>query len=138
MKTREGDVVTISFSQSSSSSRSALQVQQGDSSLQAFQESDSENSGFSISIEGNLNRDEQKSLQKLMKKMHKVSNAFFHGNGKAALKHALKLGFNDQQIAGFSMDLSMQKSVQAVAAYQQTSVPQQNVQPDLLRRPGIS
>ncbi len=136
VKTREGDVVTISFSQSSSSSRSALQVQQGDSSMQAFQESDSENSGFSISIEGNLNRDEQKSLQKLMKKMHKVSNAFFHGNGKAALKHALKLGFNDQQIAGFSMDLSMQKSVQAVAAYQQTSVPQQNVQPDLLAQAG--
>jgi len=136
VKTREGDVVTISFNQSASSSQSALQVRQGDSSLQAFQESYSENSGFSISIEGDLNKDEQKSLQKLMKKMHKVSNAFFHGNGKAALKHAQKLGFNDQQIASFSMDLSTRKSVQAVAAYQQTSVPQQTVQPDLLAQAG--
>ncbi len=136
VKTREGDTVTISFSQSASSSRSALQVRQGDSSLQAFQESYSENSDFSISIEGDLNQDEQKSLQKLMKKMQKVSDAFFHGSGKAAVQHAQKLGFNDQQIAGFSMDLSMRNSVQAVAAYQQTSAPQQTVQPDLLAQAG--
>ena len=136
IETQEGDIVTVSFNQSISSSRSALQIDQAGSSLGAFQESHEESSGFNITVEGDLNKDEQKSLKKLMKNMHKVSNAFFHGNGKAAMKHAQKMGFNTEQIAGFSMDLSMQKYVQAVAAYQQTREPEQAMNTDVLSQVG--
>ncbi len=130
--TREGDVVTVNFSHNISSSRSALQMQQEDVSLTAYQERFSQSSGFSIAVEGDLNNEEKKSLKKLMRKMQRVSDAFFNGKGKAALKHAQKLGFNHDQIAGLSMDLNMQHSVKAVAAYQQTSLPKHTVDPDRL------
>ena len=136
VKTREGDIITINFNQSSSSSQTALKLQQGDSSIQAFQKSADQSSAFSISIEGELNPDEQKALQKLLKKMHKVSNAFFQGNNKTALKHALKLGFNDKQLASFSINLSQQKSFQAVTAYQQTAMPEQKINSNLLSQAG--
>jgi len=136
VKTREGDVVTINFNQSSSNKRSSLQIQQDDFNLAIFQEDSEENKGLSISIEGDLNHDEQKALRKLLKKMTKVSNAFFHGDNKTALKHAMKLGLNDKQLASFSLNLNAQKSVQAIAAYQQTAAPKQNVQPGLLAQAG--
>ncbi len=136
IETQEGDIVTVSFSQSAAASSSALDVKQQGASLNAFSQSYAYSSEFNISIEGDLNQDEQDALKDLMRQMHKVSNAFFHGNEKAAIRHAMKAGFNGEQIAGFSMDLSMQKSVQAVAAYQQTSMPEQTVNADLLQQAG--
>jgi hypothetical protein len=132
IETQEGDIVTINFNQAESASRSAFNMSQDSSSISGYEESYSFSSDFSISIEGVLNEDEQTSLKDLMEKMHKVSHAFFNGNDKAAMKHAMKLGFDNQQIAGFSMDLNRQKSVQAVAAYQQTLTPEQAVNTDLL------
>lgn len=134
IETQEGDIVTINFNQAESASRSAFNMSQDDSSISGYEENYSFSSNFNISIEGELNEDEQKSLEDLMKKMHKVSHAFFNGNDKAALKHAMKLGFDNQQIAGFSMDLNRQKSVQAVAAYQQTLTPEYAVNTDLLTK----
>jgi len=134
--TQQGDVVTISLNQSASSSRSAFQAEQGDSKVSAYSESYSYESGFSMSIEGDLNEDEQKSLTDLINKMTKVSDNFFKGNVESAFKHALKVGFDTEQIASFSMDLSREKSVQAVSAYQQTIVPEHNINTDLLKQAG--
>jgi uncharacterized protein DUF5610 len=136
IETSDGDIVTIDFSQAMTSSRTAFEGQGAGVSVSAYQEDYAMSSGFNISIEGELDADEQKSVKKLMQQMHKVSNQFFNGNGKAALKHALKIGFDSEQIAGFSMDLSMQRSMQAVSAYQQTANPDQTVAPDLLAQAG--
>jgi hypothetical protein len=134
--TQEGDVVTISLSQSASSSVGFFEAEQGDSRISAFAETHTAESGFNISIEGDLNEDEQESLAKLIKKMSKVSDKFFKGNIESAFKHAQKVGFDTEQIAGFSLDLKMDKSVQAVAAYQQTTMPEQNINTDLLKQAG--
>lgn len=134
--TQEGDVVTISLSQSASSSVSVFEAEQGDSRISAFAETQTIESGFNISIEGDLNEDEQESLANLIKKMSKVSDKFFKGNIESAFKHAQKVGFDTEQIAGFSLDLKMDKSVQAVAAYQQTTMPEQNINTDLLKQAG--
>jgi len=132
--TKEGDVVTISLNESEVNSRSAFQAEQGDSKVTAYSESRSIESGFSISIEGDLNEDEQKSLADLINKMSKVSEKFFNGNVQSAFKHAQNVGFDTEQITGFSMELRKEKSVQAVTAYQQTRVPEQSIKPDLLKQ----
>jgi hypothetical protein len=134
--TREGDLVTISFNQASTSSSSAFQMEQGDSKISIYSESYSLSSGFSMSIEGDLNEAETESLAKLINKMSKVSDNFFKGNINAAFKHAQKIGFDTEQIASFSMSLEMEKSVQAVAAYQQTTLPEQHIDTDLLKQAG--
>jgi len=136
IRTQEGDVVTISLNQSASSSQTAFQAEQGGSSISAYSESNSFSSAFSLSIDGDLNEDEKKSLAALINKMSKVSDKFFKGNIQGAFKHAQKVGFDTEQIAGFSMDLNSERSVQAVAAYQQTTVPEQNINTDLLKQAG--
>ncbi len=136
IETQQGDLITLSLEQSTALNRSALQASQPGQYLNAFQEDATFRRELNISIEGDLNADEQKALSEVMQNMHKISNAFFHGNQKAALKHALNAGFDSEQIAGFSLDLSMQKSIQAVAAYRQTALPERNVDGDLLARAG--
>jgi len=134
--TKEGDVVTISLNESLNSGQSKLKAEQGDDNIDTFNKNTESVSGFAISIEGDLNKDEQESLAKLINKMSKVTDKFFKGNTQAAFKHAQKVGFDTEQIAGFSMDLRQEKSVQAVTAYQQTAMPEQNINPDLLKQAG--
>jgi len=134
--TKQGDVITISLSESASSSQTEFQAQQGDNEISIYNESNSFQSGFSITIEGNLNEDEQDALADLVDKMSDISEKFFKGNVKSAFKHAQKVGFDTEQIAGFSMDLNSEKSVEAIAAYQQTTMPEQNINTDLLKQAG--
>lgn len=81
----------------------------------------SKNTEFQISISGDLNEDEQNSLKDLLQQMQKVGQAFFQGDSKRAFNQAQKMGFDTEQIAGFSMSLNMEKSIRAVSAYQQVS-----------------
>ncbi len=133
IETKEGDIVTISLSNAARSSTTALNLQQGNTEINAYAESFSYESDFNIMIEGDLNEDEQQSIAELVNKINKVSNKFFNGNVQSAFRHAQNIGIDSQQIAGFSMDLNHGKSVQAISAYQQTTAPEQSVQPDLLQ-----
>ncbi len=90
------------------------------------------NSDFNLSIEGDLNAEEQQSISELLKAMSQVSQDFFQGNVNTAFSQAQNLGLETEQIASFSMDMNSQKSVQAMAAYQQTKMPEQNVDTNLL------
>ncbi|MEQ1528677.1 MAG: DUF5610 domain-containing protein [Methylococcales bacterium] len=132
--TKEGDVIKINMAQSRSVSQSAVSIDQNGKQVNALQSSNSSQSSFSVSIEGNLNADEQKSLQELMEDMSKVGSSFFDGKTKSAFKHAQKIGLDTEQLASFSMSMSKQKSVQAVAAYLQTDSPAQQVQPDKIKQ----
>ena len=131
--TQEGDVVTISLNEAISSSRAGFAMKQGNSKITAYSETSTTESGFSLSIDGDLNKKEEKALAKLIDKMAKVSEKFFGGDVEAAFKHAEKIGFDNKQIAGFSMDLNKQTSVQTVAAYQQTAMLDQNINTDMLK-----
>jgi hypothetical protein len=66
--------------------------------------------------------------------MNNVGHDFFNGNIQAAFNHAQKIGLDTGQIASFSMSLSTEKSVQAVAAYQQTALPDQQIEPDKIKQ----
>ena len=134
IKTKEGDEIIINFNQSLASSRSAFQIEQGGGTITGYADSDSFESGFTVTIEGDLNEGEQKSLKNLLEKMNKVTNDFFKGDVKSAFKHAQKVGFDTTQIASFSMDLNREETVQAVVAYQQTAMPEQNINTDMLKQ----
>jgi len=132
--TKEGDVVKIRLAQSASNSQSAVNIQQDGQTASAFQISSESSSNFSVTVDGNLNEDEQKALKKLLKDMDSVGKDFFNGNVKDAFNHVKQIGLDNEQIASFSMSLSMEKSVQAVAAYQQISLPDQKVDSGKLKQ----
>jgi hypothetical protein len=132
--TQEGDVVKIRLAESGSMSQSIAQVKQNGQEATAFESSSESSSDFSISIEGDLNEDEQKSLKKLLKQMDKVGKEFFSDNIQGAFKQAQKIGLDTEQLASFSMNLSMEKSVQAISTYQQTAAPEQNLATDKIQQ----
>ena len=132
--TQEGDVIKIGLAQSVSKNQSVFNIEQDGATLSGFQSNFSSSSSLTVSIEGNLNEDEQASLKHLLKQMDKVGHAFFKGDVQAAFHHAGRLGIDGATIAGVSMNLETSRSVQAVAAYQQTRLPEQNVQPDSIKQ----
>ncbi len=132
--TKEGDVIKIRLAQSVSSSQSAVNIEQDGNSAYAFQSSAENSSELSISIDGNLNEDEQKSLTKLLKQIDTVGHEFFIGKTQAAFNHAQKIGLDTEQIASFSLSLSLEKSVQAVAVYQQAAFPDQQIEADKIKQ----
>ena len=134
--TKEGDVVKISLASAAEMSRSMAHVKQNGSEATAFESSFESSSDFSISIEGDLNEDEKKSLTDLLKQLDKVGNEFFSDNIQAAFKQAQKIGLDTEQLASFSMDLTMEKSVQAISTYQQTAAPEQNLPADKIQNLG--
>ncbi len=132
--TKEGDVIKIQLDQSASVNNTAVSSEQNGTSISAFQSNSDSTSNFSVTVDGNLNEDEKKSLKNLLSQMDKVGQDFFSGNIQSAFKHAQHIGLDTQQIASFSMNLSMEKSVQAVAAYQQVSLPDQKIEPAQIKQ----
>ncbi len=132
--TKEGDVVKIRLAQSASNSQSSVNIQKDGLTANAFQSSSESSSKFSISVDGNLNEDEQNAVKKLLKQIDSVGQDFFNGNVQDAFNHAQKIGLDSEQLASFSVDLSFDKSVQAVSAYQQTALPDQQVEPDKIKQ----
>ena len=117
--TAEGDEVSISFAdayQSQSSSR----YQQTESS-QAFstQFSESRELSFSMSVNGELNEDEQQAINDLMTELQDVSKTFFSGDLDKAFEQAQELSLGNEQLVAFSMDLRQSKTVAAIKEYEQ-------------------
>ncbi|MFD2229897.1 DUF5610 domain-containing protein [Alkalimarinus sediminis] len=75
---------------------------------------------YSYSIDGELDEGEVQALNDLMMQIEEMSDQFFSGDFQAAFQSALELGFDGEEIAGFSVNLS-QTTVQQMSAYQQVA-----------------
>ncbi len=119
-----------------SNNGNTVQMQKSFDGVQADGGSFSFSSEFSLNIEGDLNPEELQSITNLMNAMSEVSQGFFQGTAGNAFSHADNMGFEADQIAGFSMGANKQQSVKAVAAYQQAAMPEQNVNTNVLSEVG--
>ncbi len=108
--TREGDKVKISLvnNQSQQVSYSNAGSQQ---SLAAYS---GQSTQFSLAINGDLNADELAAINDLIGKVSSLAGQFYAGNLGAAWEQALALGFDEEQIDGYRLQLS-QVEVQAVS-----------------------
>jgi hypothetical protein len=119
--TKEGDLVKIDFSHIAAHEQSAFQFQDDHNSISIFHQQSAMQTNFNVSVQGDLNEDELQAIETLMGKINKVANAFFEGDTQAAFSKAQKIGFDMEQLAEFSVDLSSQQNVTAVSAYQQVN-----------------
>ena len=119
--TVDGDRITIDISKQASISQVGLLAQSGDTQVQGFSSSRNASVTFSFNVQGELNEDEQKAVESLLKRIDKVSDSFFDGNVQKAFASASSLDFNGEQLAGFALDMRSTESYRAVAAYQQTA-----------------
>lgn len=107
--TADGDRVTISFS--------ALQERYAGEQYNYYSDADStefnyqssissyKEANFSFSVEGDLDDGEIEAISELIKDIKKIQKAFFNGNIEKAYEQALKLGFDDEQLNSFSLEL---------------------------------
>ncbi|NQY66050.1 MAG: hypothetical protein HRT38_20705, partial [Alteromonadaceae bacterium] len=83
----------------------------GDSTVFNYQSNTSsyKEINFLFSVEGDLDDEEIEAISALIKDINKIQKAFFNGNIEKAYEKALKLGFDDEQLNSFSLELQQTK-----------------------------
>lgn len=118
IETADGDIATISFTQSQSFS-AAGSAQRTGSGL-ALQSSRSDKTDMQIAVTGELDAQELASINDLMKQVGGVAEDFFAGDLKQAIKAAAAIGIGGQSdtLSAFSFDLQRQEVRRAVTVYE--------------------
>ena len=127
IETSDGDKVTIRLVNSASSSSAQLSASGDGFSLNGVSSQSSQMSGYEIQVEGNLDEGERAAISDLVGKIDQLASDFFGGNVETAFSKAMDLGFNSEELANFSLNLSYSEE-RAVSAYQQTSTGGSDVQ----------
>jgi len=115
--TQDGDLITLTMESMRSSSQSLSFEQNSNGTRFATTHQTQARDSIQFSVEGHLDPDEQQALNALIKNVDKVADKFFDGNISNILHHASKLGFDEGEIAGFSLSMSQVETRQASVAY---------------------
>jgi hypothetical protein len=111
--TKEGDRVSIHASSSLGLSVAAIRDSHGVS----VNGSKSSASNFDLSIEGDLNETELNAINELLGRVDKLAGQFYAGNLDEVFDKAISLGYDDQQIASYALNLSQVQIQQVAVSY---------------------
>lgn len=114
LTTKEGDKVTI---KASSSEGFAIEAGRSNSAT-VMKGSYSASQTFSLQIEGDLNEEELTAINELLGRVNELAGQFFAGNLDDAFKQAVNLGYDEQQIGSFALNLAQAEIQQVTRAYQ--------------------
>lgn len=112
--TQEGDRVTISAFTDSTASSARLYGTDGESGVSMEAYSSFSSSGYSLAVEGDLNDEELAALENLFGQVNDVADMFYEGDMETAFNMAMELTSDEDQIAGYSLNLRQTE----VSAYQ--------------------
>ncbi|VXC40828.1 conserved hypothetical protein [Pseudomonas sp. 8Z] len=119
--TRDGDKLRISVAQASAnwSQSSVAAASDGSSSVvSASSRSGSlQIGGWQVDVEGELDDDEVKALEKLFSQVQDVSDKFYTGDLSGAFDRAMSLNMDGEQLASMSLRLTQTSVRQATDAY---------------------
>jgi hypothetical protein len=123
VETADGDVVSI---RANSKDIYAAEYRAGSfangSSVGAFEQFSSssfQSSRFDLQVAGELDDDELRALDQLLGKVEDLSSDFFAGDLDSAFKQALNLGYDSNEIVGYSLNLRQVEVQRVAVAYQQ-------------------
>lgn len=112
IETADGDVIEISFSHSYLSTKNQTITENGGNGVSSYKASASEELNFTLSISGDLDKEERAAIESLVADVNSLQKDFFEGNLDKAFEKALALGLDSNELVGFSLDL--QKSQTSV------------------------
>lgn len=151
LKTREGDVITINASQQKSASMAAMSANNNGAKMLAAMWETNSSEQFSFSVKGDLNADELRAIEALLKDIGKIADKFFSGRYEQAFEKAKALQLDSSTLASMSMNMTQTKAVaeyNAVSSggarsewmapireYAQALADMQRKQPEVLARP---
>lgn len=113
LMTAEGDRVAI---QADSSAAASLSGSGNGSSFSA-----AASRSLSWSVEGDLNADERSAIESLLGGVDRLAEQFFSGDLNGALESAMALGYDREQVASFSLNLSQSSIRQVSETYGRTT-----------------
>lgn len=134
LTTKEGDKVTIKATSSEGFSLETGRAVRGNNSVGALNGSYSSSESFSLNIEGDLNEEELGAINDLLGRVNDLAGQFFSGNLDMAFEQAINLGYDDEQIGSFALNLAQAEIQQVTQAYQSVApahLPNE-AKPDLL------
>lgn len=117
--TAEGDEVSISFADAFESQSASGYQQNNNSESFVSSSSQSRELSFSMSVNGDLNEEEQDAINAMMEELQGVSKTFFSGDLDQAFEKAQELSLGSEQLVAFSMDLRQTKTIATVKSYEQ-------------------
>lgn len=98
---------------SSSETESSVSLSQSYSSFNSEE--------LAFTVEGEIDEQERAAIQQLVRDTSNLIDDFFSGDVEAAFQKALELGFDEEQIAEYSVELSQTEAVEVVQTYEQVS-----------------
>lgn len=131
IKTREGDIVKLSYSVNQSAGFKASRVADGNGVSQEVSAYSSRSENLLFSVQGDLNDDEKKAIDDLMKNVDTLAKDFYSGDMQGAMQRAMALDMNKEQLSSLSLDLSYTQSRSAISAYREVGALDPNTRPPL-------
>ena len=118
IQTADGDSVSIQLAREDRLQYSAefSKDGQGSSALTTRLQASSA-SALTFRVEGELDEEEHEAIRQLVGQVDELAVKFFQGDVQAALDHALEFGFNDPEIASFSLELGYSLEAYAATSY---------------------
>jgi len=80
-----------------------------------------QDNSFSFSVKGNLDEDELKAIGQLVADANELTEEFFNGDIETAFNQALELGFDEQELSGFALQLTKVENTAVIKAYETVS-----------------
>jgi Domain of unknown function (DUF5610) len=117
--TRDGDKVTIDLSREQNESSSAFYAGNDNQSVYGASSSSSTYTSIQYQVNGDLDEGEQAAIDDLLNQLNGVAKDFYQGDIEKAFNKAKEVGFDSNELAKFSVDMSYEQTSQsAVSAYQ--------------------
>ena len=76
---------------------------------------------FSFSVNGELGADELKAIGQLVSDTNELAEEFFNGDIETAFNQALELGFDEQELSSFALQLTKVENTSVIKAYETIS-----------------
>ncbi|MEZ5560384.1 MAG: hypothetical protein R3E86_17805 [Pseudomonadales bacterium] len=119
LKTRDGDVISLDFSQLDSLDKARFRGREHDGDRVRFEQSSRDSQRVvNMSVAGDLSEAEQAAVDQVLARVVEVANGFFGGSVGDALARLQDLEFDSGQLAEFSLKMSMSRSVDVNRYYQ--------------------
>ncbi|WP_299083416.1 DUF5610 domain-containing protein [uncultured Paraglaciecola sp.] len=78
-------------------------------------------SSLSFSVNGELDDDELKAIGQLVSDSNALAEEFFNGDIETAFNQALELGFDEQELSSFALQLTKAENTEVIKAYETVS-----------------
>lgn len=95
----------------------------GNTNIQAVEQKSiyHQSNSLSFSVSGELDDEELKAIGQLVADANDLADEFFNGDIQEAYNQALKIGFDDQELVGFALQLNKVENTQVIKAYETIS-----------------